>query len=347
VGRTREYRARRNWPDRLYARRRGNRVHYYFRIPGTRRDVALGTDLRAAKRAVAIYWAQNTPGDVTRALNQINKPVVTVREHFTWFAETELSERRTRQGKPLASKTLYEYQTMLDHAVRQLGADRAVAEVTRRAIAELLESYPLRMSNRYRSLLSQVFKHSVARGLRMDNPVDATIARRHTVQRRRLDKPSFDAIYEAAEPWLQRTMDLALWSLQRREDIVQMRVRDWQGAVLSVRQRKVQGHGTDLLRITPGHNLRAALIACLNSPERDDCSWFIGVRLDALKPLLGVSIGFRSQVKWSVGNLLVYVMRSNYTTAIQRNDLLGTRSERWAVICIESNWAGQMIRFKP
>lgn len=275
MGRTREYRGRRNWPDRLYARRFGSRVYYYFRIPDSRRDVPLGSDFKAAKQAVAIYWAQNTSDDVTRVLNRINKPTATVKEHFKWFVETELPERRTRKGGPLAAKTLYEYQAMLDHAVIQLGAERAVSEVTRRAIAELLESYPPRMSNRYRSLLSQVFKHAVARGLRLDNPVDATIARRHTVQRRRLDQPSFNAIHEAAEPWLQRAMNLALWSLQRREDIVQMRVRHWQDCVLTVRQRKVQGHGTGLLHITPGHNLRAALIACLNSPERDDCPFLV------------------------------------------------------------------------
>lgn len=275
MGRAREYTARRNWPDRLYARQRGQHVYYYFRIPGTRRDVPLGTDFKAAKQAVAIYWAQNTPDDVTRVLNRIKTPAATVQEHFNWFVETELPERRTRKGRPLAAKTLYEYRAMLDHAATHLGAERAVSEVTRRAIAELLESYPPRMSNRYRSLLSQVFKHAVARGLRPDNPVDATIARQHTVTRRRLDKPSFDAIREAADPWFARAMDLALWSLQRREDVVQMRVDDWHDDVLSVRQRKVEGHGSGLLRITPGNKLYAALTACLNSPERDDCPFLV------------------------------------------------------------------------
>lgn len=70
-------------------------------------------------------------------------------------------------------------------------------------------------------------------------------------------------------------MDLALWSLQRREDVVQIRIDDWCDGVLSVRQRKVEGHGTGLLRITPGENLRAALTACLNSPERDGCPFLV------------------------------------------------------------------------
>lgn len=41
VGRNRRY-ARRNWPDGLHERRRGKRVYYCLRIPGTERDISLG-----------------------------------------------------------------------------------------------------------------------------------------------------------------------------------------------------------------------------------------------------------------------------------------------------------------
>lgn len=124
------------------------------------------------------------------------------------------------------------------------------------------------MSNRYRSLLSQVFRHAVARGLRADNPVGATIARKHGVLRHRLDKPASDAIREAGEPWLKRAMDLALWSLQRREDIVSMRFEHWADGVLSVRQHKVEGHGTGLLWITAGHQLAVSTARARRVPAR-------------------------------------------------------------------------------
>lgn len=274
MGRARRYK-RRNWPEGLYERQRGVKTYYAFRIPSTKREVYLGSDLDAAKQAVALYLSKNVGDKVTSALNRIERPAATLGEHFNWFADIELPERRTRTGKPMAAKTLYEYRAMLDHAAAHLGAERAVPEVDRRAIAELLESYPPRMSNRYRSLLSQVFRHAVARGLRIDNPVDATIARKHGVQRRRLDKLSFDAISEAGAPWLKRAMDLALWSLQRREDVVSMRVEHWADSVLSVRQRKVEGYGTGLLRITPGEKLLTAITACLESSEREDCPYLV------------------------------------------------------------------------
>ena len=274
MGRSRRYK-RRSWPEGLYERKRGAKTYYAFRIPQTKREVYLGSDLSAAKQAVSLYLSQNAPDNVMKALNRIERPAATVDEHFVWFVDTELPERRTRSGNPLAAKTLYEYRAMLKHAATQLGAERAISDVSRRAVADLLESYPPRMSNRYRSLLAQVFRHAVARGLRSDNPVDATIARQHTVERQRLDKRAFDAIYAAAAPWLQRAMDLALWSLQRREDIVSIRVEHWTEGVLAVRQRKVEGYGTGLLRIRPGEKLRGAIIACLNSGERADCPFLV------------------------------------------------------------------------
>jgi integrase len=50
---------------------------------------------------------------------------------------------------------------------------------------------------------------------------------------------------------------------------------NWRDGVLYVRQGKVEGHGTGLLKITPGGNLLAAIIACLNAPERDDCPYLV------------------------------------------------------------------------
>lgn len=268
-------RKRRDWPQGLYERRRGSRTYYYFRIPGTRREVSLGADLQAAKQAVALHLSRSAADPVSTALSRIEQPASTVARHFGWFKTEALPERRTKRGGALADKTLYEYGLMLDHAVERLGPDRSIADVDRRAVAELLEAYPPRMSNRYRGLLGQVFRYAVARGLRADNPVDATIERVESIARQRLTREAFDAIRNAGAPWLQRAMDLALWSLQRREDVVLLTEGAWVDGKLSVRQRKVEGYGTGLLRITPGDNLKAAIIACLNSPERGDCPYLL------------------------------------------------------------------------
>lgn len=70
---------------------------------------------------------------------------------------------------------------------------------------------------------------------------------------------------------MQRAMDLALYSLQRREDLVALREDEhWKDGRLFVRQQKVEGKGHGLLRIKPGPQLLGAILVCLNSDERED-----------------------------------------------------------------------------
>lgn len=96
------------------------------------------------------------------------------------------------------------------------------------------------------------------------------------VLRERLSIEDFHAIRERAEPWLQRAMDLALTSLQRREELVLLRIDEhWVDGRLYVRQQKVEGYGHNLLRIAPGPKLLSAIQACIDSDERDGCPYLI------------------------------------------------------------------------
>jgi len=63
--------------------------------------------------------------------------------------------------------------------------------------------------------------------------------------------------------------------LQRREDLTRWQASSWSGGKLSIRQKKVEGHGTGLLRITPGEHLLPAVLDRLNSPERGDCPFLV------------------------------------------------------------------------
>lgn len=90
----------------------------------------------------------------------------------------------------------------------------------------------------------------------------------------RLPIEDFHAIRVAAVPWMQRAMDRALYSSQRREGLVALREDEhWKDGRLFVRQRKVEGKGHGLLRIKPGPQLLGAILACLNSDERADCPY--------------------------------------------------------------------------
>lgn len=258
MGRPRRH-LRKNWPRGLTERRSGNTIYYTYRGPAGTKEIYLSTNLAAAKEAVAIVNAKRAPDPVQKVINRIERPTAILNDHLDWFDTNIVTGMGSEQ-------TRYEFRRKFKH-VRAAFGSKPLPDIDRAAIAGFLEQFPGRSSNQYRQALNQVFTHAVARGLRADNPVQGTIARKVKVQRTRLTMGGFDAIYANAQPWFKRAMDLALWSLQRREDLIDIRVDDFADDRVSVKQKKVEAHGTGRIRIKPGPNLLAAIRACLNSPD--------------------------------------------------------------------------------
>ncbi len=266
---------RRSWPPGLYERRKNGRVFYVYKGIAAAREVYLGTDLNAAKRAVAIVTAKHELDPVQRVIARIEQPSRSVAEHCDWYDQHIVSEKRTRRGGPLSVNTLYEIRRRL-RVIRERWGSRSITGIDRRTAAELLASFSPTASNQYRALLRDLFDSARAEGLREDNPVEGTRKRIVVVQRTRLPIEDFHAIRETAAPWMQRAMDLALYSLQRREDLVVLHEDEhWKDGRLFVRQQKVEGKGHGLLRIKPGPQLLGAILACLNSDERADCLYLL------------------------------------------------------------------------
>ena len=92
----------------------------------------------------------------------------------------------------------------------------------------------------FRARLSDVFRMAETQGLipAGSNPVRATYAPTRSVKRERLSLDQFLAIREVAPIWLQRAMNLALVTAQRREDITRMRFADFKDGKLHVEQGK-------------------------------------------------------------------------------------------------------------
>jgi len=266
---------RRSWPPGLYERRRNGKVSYVYKGPAATREVYLGTNLDAAKRGVAIVLAKRELDPVQRVIARIEKPSRSVAEHCDWYDQHVIAEKRTLKGGPLSPNTLDETHRKL-RIIRERWGSRGIVSIDRRTVAELLASFSPSVSNNYRSLLRDLFDSARAEGLRDDNPVEGTRKRIVVVQRTRLPIEDFHAIRAAAAPWIQRAMDLALYSLQRREDLVALREDEhWKEGRLFVRQQKVEGKRHGLLRIKPGPQLLGAILACLNSDERADCPYLL------------------------------------------------------------------------
>lgn len=268
MGRTRNA-DRRKWPPGLTARTSSTgTVYYTYRGKLAPKETYLGSDLDAAIKAVDIVMRTKAPEPVQAVIAKLDRPASTVLAHSTWY-KTRLEDKRGPTKRPLSPQTLYEYKRIVDDFTERLKPSRSIADPTPRDVAAILESLPAWTSNRYRQIMAEYFVHAVARGFRPDNPALNTVRRDTSRTRRRLPLEHFQSIHKHADPWFQRLLALAFWSLQRVGDLVLLRADEhWSDGVLRVRQAKGRRHGTGLLAIKPGEQLLAAIVACLNSPER-------------------------------------------------------------------------------
>lgn len=261
---------RQGWPPNLYRDRKHGVTYYRFRNPITGHSTSLGQDQEEAVRATRLLNARVEESRATAKAEKIAHRALgpqdtTLAVYLDRFANEILPSKRSRKGKPLSASTLKEYNRMLEVIRTELGA-YSIRKIDRQRVASFLNAKPATASNRYRALLSLVFKHAIADGLCDDSPVTATLPQTEVVERERLTLEIFLAIKEAAPHWFRNALDLAIQTLQRREDLVEMRFEDIRDGFLYVRQKKTAGR-TDAgnVRIRLGAQLRPVIERC-----RDD-----------------------------------------------------------------------------
>lgn len=240
-------------PPNLYPTNRGR--SFMYRHPVTGRWHGMGSikaqAIEAAKELNALLMAENDL--VGKVLGQ-----VTVSKHVEWFFENVAPER---EYKP---STLEMYQVQARKLTAAMG-DVPVEEVSVQDMAELLEKYSARSANQIRQVTVDIFRVAISRGLRTDNPAEATLKRREKKARKRLTQEQYDAIHALAEPWLKNAMDLALVTLQRRGDVSRMKFENVQKGKLYVVQEKTEKYDTGYLAIEIGPKLKEIIKRC-----RDD-----------------------------------------------------------------------------
>jgi integrase len=225
-------------PDNLYE----SGGYYTWRDPRTKRKYGLGRD-----REQAIDQAAEANTELVRPslVERINVPA------GRSFADFLPLYRESLKAKKLAPHTLTCRESHLRAALKALGdvdigaGPEALAEVTRRC-ATFLDGYTRqgkdRMAKAVRATLVDVFAAMLSAGwLPAVNPAQVLKVRAPTVRRARLTLPDFLRIYEVAgtlDPWVCRSMELALVTLQRREDVALMTFRQITDGRLAVKQHK-------------------------------------------------------------------------------------------------------------
>ena len=86
--------------------------------------------------------------------------------------------------------------------------------------------------------MHDLFAHAVAEGPRDDNPVTGTLKSDEVVARRRLTLAEYERIHDNAKPWFKLALDLALITLQRREDLASLTTEHLRDGYLYIEQGK-------------------------------------------------------------------------------------------------------------
>lgn len=242
------------FPPNLYQNAAG---YYYYTDPDKRGEKGatkgLGRDKAKAfaeARAANAVLAARQPSSLADWM--AGKQDYSLAEWIPLYRELWIKQRSP------APTTLRNASAYMDILADADFAWRKLREITTAQIAQFIrETSDQRGASSallIRSRLSDVFRMAETQGL-IDmgrSPVTATYTPARVVKRERLSLEQFNAIREHAPIWLQRGMDIALMTGQRREDITNMKFADVKDGYLHV----VQGKGKGAIRIRLDLNIR-------------------------------------------------------------------------------------------
>ncbi|GLQ31618.1 tyrosine-type recombinase/integrase [Litoribrevibacter albus] len=219
-------------PTNLYAEKRKKKVYYVYKHPVANTRHGMGSD-----RMQAILAAQQLNSMLSIEYGLVDKVIGRANTFASWiekYIELRLSEDLS---KKTVDQLKYDTTLMKEH----LG-DIPVMDITVFHCSEFLDKWvsenKRRMAARLRSALIKCFDFAVGNGLTESNPAKKTLPITVKVQRERLTKEQFDTIYNSAPIHIRNAMMLALLTLQRREDISNMKFSDIKDGYLHVIQKK-------------------------------------------------------------------------------------------------------------
>lgn len=240
-------------PPNLYTAH--NSTVFRYRHPQTGKFHGMGADkakaINAAKQLNSILMSDN---DLVGSVMGCE----TVETHCDWFNKHTIPEREYQPN------TIGMYERRIKKLISELGS-KPIEDVTVQDIATIMDQHTPRAANQFRQVAVDVFRVALSRGLCADNPAEITLKRKEKKARRRLTLDQFKAIHKSAPNWLKNAMDLALITLQRREDITLMKFEKISDGRLKVIQGKTQKHDTGYLSIKVGPKLEPVIKRC-----RDD-----------------------------------------------------------------------------
>ena len=223
-----------------------------------------------------------------KAANEAFEMARLLNEQLGSAARVRIATARPSPFNPLVSDALEQFDTNwlsrrrysrrsreeLNYKVRTykaLWGDRTVRDLSLPDLTSFLEAGTPHTYAKHRLLLSWFWRYCIARGWVTENLADRTMPpacsnggpkmrQRHTLQ-------NVQAMIDMAEPWLSRAIRLALYTLQRRADLVALNREDFDGEALRVLQSKSRNYNNPVhIRILLGPEALAAARECAADP---------------------------------------------------------------------------------
>lgn len=214
-----------DFPDNLYATSTG----FEYRHPVTKKRHGMGSDRAKAIQAARILNARlgATVDLVAKIMDEQTIASIIKKFRIEYLPEKNYAER-----------TLSECEYRLLRIERELGAN-AWASFDLRALSDWLRPLTREAFIKYRNQWIDIYKYACSIGLSERNLAEMTLAKAPGARlRKRWTLEQFKAAREMAAPWLQIAMDMAVLTLQRREDLCAMRFEHIDGDRLLVKQHK-------------------------------------------------------------------------------------------------------------
>lgn len=245
-------RANKALPLNLYQAKIKGRAYFSYKHPITGKVHGMGTNkaeaIEAAKQLNSILIK---PSDLVSSILGSE----TLDRHIDWFKAEIIPTRE------YSAKTLEMYETKFRQLKEGLG-NVNLEHIDVRDVSRVMESLTPRSAQQLRQVAVDLFSTAQGRGLIESNPAELTNKPVAKKQRKRLTKEQFDLVHEKAPLWLQNAMDLALITLQRREDITLMKFEDVREGYLYIVQGKTKKHDTGYLKIKVGTELDKLIKRC-------------------------------------------------------------------------------------
>lgn len=243
-------RSRRNadLPENLYATTSKGQVYYRYKRPDTGLVRGMGNN-----RQEAIAAARQLNSILGKGKDLVGSVMGTADKDMAHLIKRFREEFLPDKKLAPSTEKLWGYR--LDRLSKDLGG-RPIKSIDVRGIAEYLDENFTRDSYiKHRSTLVELFRFAAMKGLYpsdLDNPAEVTYARSdYEKNRQRITPPQFAAIHAISPGWMQIAMEVALVTLQGRNEVINMKFADYDESTgtLTVVRQKVQKHEHAFLKI--------------------------------------------------------------------------------------------------